>query len=120
VNKWTFSVERTSCRKHWKTFFKIALLSILKAYFFLYRNHSILARLLIQRFLTKLHELGVVLVGDQGCVMTAIHIYSSHQSGRMPKSKVRSIIFHLERITPYLYSYSYLSISVISLRIVSK
>jgi hypothetical protein len=34
VNKWTFSVERTSCRKHWKTFFKIALLSILKAYFF--------------------------------------------------------------------------------------
>jgi hypothetical protein len=56
--------------------------------FFLYRNHPMLAGLLIQRFLTELHEHGVGLAGDQGCVMTAIHLYNtSHQSGRMPKSK---------------------------------
>jgi hypothetical protein len=56
--------------------------------FFLFRNNPMLPGLVMQRCLTSLHECSVGCGGDQGSIMTAIHLYnSSHQSGSMPRSK---------------------------------
>jgi hypothetical protein len=42
--------------------------------------------LITQYFLVQLHEFGISLAGDQGSVMTSIHLYnSSQQSGKIPK-----------------------------------
>jgi hypothetical protein len=58
--------------------------------FFLYRNHPMLLGLLTQRNLENLYITGIALGGDQGSIMTAIHLYNSaQQSGLMEKSKSR-------------------------------
>jgi hypothetical protein len=55
--------------------------------FFLFRNHPMLLGLITQHFLIRLHEFGISIAGDQGSVMTSIHLYnSSQQSGEIPKS----------------------------------
>jgi len=55
--------------------------------FFLFRNHPMLLGLITQFFLARLHEIGIGLAGDQGSVMTSIHLYnSSQQSGKIRKS----------------------------------
>lgn len=42
--------------------------------------------LITNHFLTKLHEIGIGLGGDQGAVITAIHLYNAtQQSGQVPK-----------------------------------
>jgi hypothetical protein len=59
--------------------------------FFLYRNNPMLPGLLMQRYLTDLHVYSIACGGDQGSIMTTIHLYnSSHQSGCMPRSKGKS------------------------------
>ena len=54
---------------------------------YLLRNHPMLLGLIAQLFLTEVHNIGIGLAGDQGAVMTSIHLYNAaHQSGQMPKS----------------------------------
>jgi len=45
--------------------------------FYLLRNHPMILGLIIQHFLVDLHELGIGLTGDQGAVMTSIHLYNT-------------------------------------------
>jgi hypothetical protein len=55
--------------------------------FYLFRNHPMLLGLLTQYFLTKIHELGIGLGGDQGAIMTSIHLYNAcQQSGYLSES----------------------------------
>jgi hypothetical protein len=52
--------------------------------FYLVRNHPMLLGLLTQLFLTKVHEVGIALGGDQGAIITSIHLYNaSQQSGQL-------------------------------------
>ena len=55
--------------------------------FFPYRNHPMLPGLIIQRFITELHLMGIGRGGNQGSVMTAIHLYNAtRQSEFISKS----------------------------------
>ncbi|TVY84824.1 hypothetical protein LSUE1_G002099 [Lachnellula suecica] len=51
--------------------------------FYLFRNHPMLLGLLVQHFLVKMHEIGIGLTGDQGAVMTAIHLYNACQQSTL-------------------------------------
>jgi hypothetical protein len=56
--------------------------------FFLYWNNPMLPGLLMQRYLTDLHVYSIACGGDQGSIMTTIHLYNpSHQSSCIPRSK---------------------------------
>lgn len=54
--------------------------------FFLFRNNPMMLGLITNHFLARLHEIGIGLCGDQGAVITAIHLYNaSQQSGQVTK-----------------------------------
>jgi hypothetical protein len=66
--------------------------------FYLVRNHPMLLGLLTQLFLTKVHAVGIALGGDQGAIITSIHLYNASQqsgqlSGGMGKNLV-AFLFH--------------------------
>jgi len=55
--------------------------------FYLFRNHPMILGLIVQYFLTRLHEIGISLGGDQGAIITAIHLYNaSQQSNQLSKT----------------------------------
>ncbi|TVY36175.1 hypothetical protein LOCC1_G005951 [Lachnellula occidentalis] len=54
--------------------------------FYLFLNHPMLVGLIVQQLLVHMHGIGIVLCGDQGAVITSIHLYNTaQQSGKMPK-----------------------------------
>lgn len=53
--------------------------------FYLFRNNPMLLGLIMQHFLVKLHEFGIGLAGDQGVIITSMHLYNaSHRSNQVP------------------------------------
>lgn len=68
--------------------------------FFLFRNHPTLAGLLVENVLMRLHSLGIGLCGDQGAVMTSIHLYSAvHEYGFGVKIPSMSLITSVSLIS---------------------
>jgi hypothetical protein len=56
--------------------------------FYLFRNHPMLLGLITQGVLAKLHVMGIGLGGDQGAIITSIHLYNASQQGsQIPKSR---------------------------------
>lgn len=56
--------------------------------FYLFRNHPMLLGLITQAVLTKLHVMGIRLGGDQGAIITSIHLYNaSQQSSQVATSQ---------------------------------
>jgi hypothetical protein len=69
--------------------------------FFLYRNNPMLPSLIIQNFITESHLMGTELGGDQGSVMTAIHLYNAaRQSEHILKSIGKTPFLIAEVATP--------------------
>jgi hypothetical protein len=55
--------------------------------FYLFRNHPMILGLLTQYFLVLVHLIGIGLGGDQGAIITSIHLYNaSQQSEQVAKS----------------------------------
>jgi hypothetical protein len=68
-------------------FFKDRVLEYSWGPLFLYRNHPMLAGLIIQHFLTLLHKIGVGLAGDQVCHDR--HSLLQHISSERPNARIQ-------------------------------
>ncbi|CAG8953349.1 hypothetical protein HYFRA_00003560 [Hymenoscyphus fraxineus] len=47
--------------------------------FYLLRNHPMLLGLIVQSFLGEIHEIGITMSGDQGAILTTVHLYNALQ-----------------------------------------